>query len=258
MPEFIAISLRIGPLTTVIVANELVLLDLAEMPLDASARMTGKYSGRAPAITALTATFSTVNSQPLAECGRAELADDLVRRMTGPFEHRLDARLRRQHDRQRVRPVVVLEEPMEVVLGVGFDQPRSRTLERQPLQIGLVKRRREALEHPLHERPLGDGILAFDVGAQVRGRTVHDRLRHIRLTETRHAHGQRRCVAEPFEDVRVHGDRGDAVLLQPHGKPDDRRATGASKTDGENRAVTVGRDRLPHLLVVGPRLTSAG
>jgi hypothetical protein len=40
--------LRIGPLTTVIVANELVLLDLAEMPLDASARMTGKYSGRAP------------------------------------------------------------------------------------------------------------------------------------------------------------------------------------------------------------------
>src|SRR5215208_8319587 len=63
MPEFIAISLRIGPLTTVIVANELVLLDLAEMPLDASARITGKYSGRAPAIAALTATFSTVNSQ---------------------------------------------------------------------------------------------------------------------------------------------------------------------------------------------------
>ena len=63
MPEFIAISLRIGPLTTVIVANELVLLDRAEIPLEASARMTGQYSGRAPAITALTATFSTVNSQ---------------------------------------------------------------------------------------------------------------------------------------------------------------------------------------------------
>src|SRR4030095_8247006 len=62
IPEFILISLRIGPLTTVIVANEFVLLDLAEMPLDAIARMTGKYSGRAPAITALTATFSTVNS----------------------------------------------------------------------------------------------------------------------------------------------------------------------------------------------------
>ena len=33
------------------------------MPLAAIARMTGKYSGRAPAITALTATFSTVYSQ---------------------------------------------------------------------------------------------------------------------------------------------------------------------------------------------------
>ena len=33
IPEFIAISLRIGPLMTVMVANELVLLDLAEMPL---------------------------------------------------------------------------------------------------------------------------------------------------------------------------------------------------------------------------------
>jgi hypothetical protein len=63
MPSCIEISLRIGPLTTVIVAKEFVLLDLAEMPLEASARMTGKYSGRAPAITALTATFSTVNSQ---------------------------------------------------------------------------------------------------------------------------------------------------------------------------------------------------
>src|SRR4030095_11594869 len=63
MQEFMGSSLRIGPLTTVIVANELVLLDRAEMPLDASARITGKYSGRAPAMTALTATFSTVNSQ---------------------------------------------------------------------------------------------------------------------------------------------------------------------------------------------------
>src|SRR5438132_898745 len=63
MPEFIPISFLIGPFTTVSVANELVLLDRAVMPLAASARITGKYSGRAPAITALTATFSTVNSQ---------------------------------------------------------------------------------------------------------------------------------------------------------------------------------------------------
>src|SRR5262245_47723392 len=63
MPVFIAISLRMGPLITGMVANEVVLLDLAVMPLEASARITGKYSGLAPAMTALTATFSTVNSQ---------------------------------------------------------------------------------------------------------------------------------------------------------------------------------------------------
>src|SRR5690242_18076003 len=63
MPELIPTSFLNGPFTTVIVAKELVLLDLAETPLAASARMAGKYSGFAPAITALTATFSTVNSQ---------------------------------------------------------------------------------------------------------------------------------------------------------------------------------------------------
>ena len=35
----------------------------ADIPLAARARMTGRYSGRAPAMTAFTATFSTVNSQ---------------------------------------------------------------------------------------------------------------------------------------------------------------------------------------------------
>ncbi len=63
MPASMPISLRIGPLTTEIVANDVVLLDRAVWPLAAIARMTGRYSGRAPAMTALTATFSTVNSQ---------------------------------------------------------------------------------------------------------------------------------------------------------------------------------------------------
>ena len=52
-----------GPLTTAIFVIEVVLLDLAVDWLAASARITGKYSGRAPAITAFTATFSTVYSQ---------------------------------------------------------------------------------------------------------------------------------------------------------------------------------------------------
>ena len=57
------ISSRIGPLTIAIVANDVVELERPVMPLAIAARMTGRYSGRAPAMTALTATFSTVNSQ---------------------------------------------------------------------------------------------------------------------------------------------------------------------------------------------------
>jgi hypothetical protein len=57
------ISSRIGPLTTAIVAKDVVELERAVMPLAVAARITGRYSGRAPAMTALTATFSTVNSQ---------------------------------------------------------------------------------------------------------------------------------------------------------------------------------------------------
>ena len=45
------------------VASELVELPRALTPVAARARMTGKYSGRAPAMTAFTATFSTVYSQ---------------------------------------------------------------------------------------------------------------------------------------------------------------------------------------------------
>ena len=63
MPSPMPISLRIGPLMSEIIANEFVLLERDVWPVAASARMTGRYSGRAPAMTALTATFSTVNSQ---------------------------------------------------------------------------------------------------------------------------------------------------------------------------------------------------
>ena len=63
MPAFIPISFLIGPLTTAGAAHDVVLLWRAVMPLAASARMTGRYWGFAPAMTALTATFSTVYSQ---------------------------------------------------------------------------------------------------------------------------------------------------------------------------------------------------
>ena len=63
MPAFMLSSLRIGPFTTTIAADDDVVEPRAETPDAASARMTGKYSGLAPAITAFTATFSTVYSQ---------------------------------------------------------------------------------------------------------------------------------------------------------------------------------------------------
>src|SRR6185436_8422282 len=62
MPEFILSSWRTGPFTTTIADDDDVVEPRAETPEAASARMTGKYSGRAPAITAFTATFSTVYS----------------------------------------------------------------------------------------------------------------------------------------------------------------------------------------------------
>src|SRR5215475_9632356 len=63
MPLFMPISLQIGPLTTESAANDVVLDERAVTPLADIARITGRYSGLAPAITALTATFSTSNSQ---------------------------------------------------------------------------------------------------------------------------------------------------------------------------------------------------
>ncbi len=59
IPEFILISLRIGPLTTTILAQEFVEVKSEVAPVEAMAKITGKCSGLAPAITALTATFST-------------------------------------------------------------------------------------------------------------------------------------------------------------------------------------------------------
>ena len=61
-PEFIPISSRMGPFTTAILAKEVVELGKEGSPLAAIAKITGRCSGPAPAMTAFTATFSTVYS----------------------------------------------------------------------------------------------------------------------------------------------------------------------------------------------------
>ena len=129
MPEFILSSLRIGPFTTTIAAEDDVVEPRADTPDAASARMTGKYSGLAPAITAFTATFSTVYSQATRNSVARHVADDLVRLAAGVGQHLLHALLGRQHDREIVGPAVLVELALEVFFGVGLDQARRGTLE---------------------------------------------------------------------------------------------------------------------------------
>src|SRR5262247_326602 len=66
MPEFMPIARRIGPLTTItgptliVVASTPWMLKASVQAASTAAITTGRYSGLQPAITALIATFSTV------------------------------------------------------------------------------------------------------------------------------------------------------------------------------------------------------
>ena len=129
MPAFIPISSRIGPLTTAIDAIALELLLRAVTPVAASARITGKYSGRAPAITAFTATFSTVYSQysrkwvdrmrPTTSSGVRRVAASIAatRSSVGSTIGSMSVQL------------LLEEEAVEVLLRVGLDEPRRRAVE---------------------------------------------------------------------------------------------------------------------------------
>src|SRR2546426_1151051 len=81
----------------------------------------------------------------------------------------------------RIGPLVFDEERLQVLPGVGRQQPRRRALEADTLQILLVERPGEALDHFLHEGALRHRIHAFDVGAKLRLGAADHRLRHERL-----------------------------------------------------------------------------
>ena len=129
MPEFMSISWRIGPLTTTIAEAELDVEPRADTCEAASARMTGKYSGRAPGHHGVHRHLLDRVFPGHAKFGRLHAADDLVRLAAGLRQHRGDALLGRQDDRQPVGPVVLEKLLLQVVFGVGLDQPRRRALE---------------------------------------------------------------------------------------------------------------------------------
>ena len=97
-------------------------------PLDASARMTGKCSGAAPAITAFTATFSTSKCQYSMPIVGRILPTISSGAWLVPAQHPLDALLGRQDDRQEVRVVAFLEERVHLLLAVRLDVARRRAV----------------------------------------------------------------------------------------------------------------------------------
>ena len=143
---------------TGIVANEVVLLDRAVIPLAGQREDHREVLRPRTRHDGIDRHFLHGEFPRLAEHRRPEPSDDLVRRMARPLEHRLDARLRRQHDRQHVRPVVLFEQPLEVVFGIGLHQPRCRPLERQALEIRILERDGQAVEHLLHEGAARDRV----------------------------------------------------------------------------------------------------
>ena len=246
-------SLRIGPLTTAIVANELVLLDRAVKPRRERENHR-EVLGAGTSHDGVDGDFLYREFPELAERSRTEPADDFVRRMARALEHGIHAGFGRQDDRQEIGPVVVLEQPLQAIIRIRFEKPRRCPLECHTLQIRFIERYGEAVDHSLHEWPFRHRIGAVDVCTQVGGRTIDDRLRHVGLPQAGDAHGERCGIAQPREDVRVHGDGRNTIQLQRHREPDDRRAAGASKTDAEDRGVAICRDAGAHRLVVGPGL----
>ena len=144
---------------------------------------------------------------------RPHLADDFLGRLRRALQHCVDALLGRQDDRQEIGPTVLLEQPPQVVLGIGRQQSRRRALERRALQILVIERAREALDHALHERPLRDRIDAVDVGAKLCGRAADDGLRHEHVAHGRHAGGECRGFGQARENMRADWDRRYALLL---------------------------------------------
>src|SRR5580704_1326615 len=163
-PQFMPISWRIGPLTTTIIADELELDERAESSEAASARITGKYSGWAPAITAFTATCSTVNSQaarnstgwrwPTISPGGWLVALSMAstRSRVGSTIGNLSVQLLSRNSCCRLASV---SGPISPAIGTSM------------AGMNAVQRRGQRQNHLLHHRPAGDRVVAVDVSGEL-------------------------------------------------------------------------------------------
>ena len=246
VPAFIPISWRTGPFTTAIVAIALELLLRAVTPVAARARMTGKYSGRAPAITAFTATFSTVYSQCSRKCV------ERIRPTTSSGFRRVPSSMPPPAPRWAARWAACPSSgcrgraargsPRCPARRAAGSSGRTRAGLGQPPSKGRV---RPSTTSCMTGRPV-IGIHAVDVGAELGGRLAHDGLRHEHLPQAGHAVDRRHRSHDPVELVGVHSHGGDAVLaFDRHRVRGDRRRAGASVADTDDGGVPRARDLLP-------------
>src|SRR5580692_11144677 len=242
------ISWRIGPLTTTIIAEELELDERAESSEAASARITGKYSGRAPAITAFTATCSTENSQaarnstgcrwPTISSGGWLVALSMAstRSRVGSTIGSLSVQLLSRNSCCRLSSV---SGPISPAIGTSM------------AGMNAVQRRGQRQNHLLHHRPAGDRVVAVDVSGELGRGLAHHRLRHEctrRLGQPGHPGDRRHHFVEL---VGVQGDGRHAVfgLERDRVGGDGGRAV-AAMADADNRRIAVRLDLVPGFWIV--------
>jgi hypothetical protein len=179
MPQFMLIWCRIGPLTTVITEAELEVLPRAVMPVDASARITGKVLGpRAGHHRVDRHLFHRVF--PQAAVGRGlHAAHHLVgRRLVPASIAATRASVGSTMGRWSVQPWRS-NSRTQVVFGVGCLQARRGA----GIGLGAGQAGRQPCVSPSMTSRItgaaGVGIVALHVGAQLGLGLAHHRLRHI-------------------------------------------------------------------------------
>ena len=193
------ICLRIGPFTTIMFAAELVELP-KEDAWETTARMVGKYSSFAPAMTAITAAFSTVSLTG------AKFAHHLIRLVAGSFEHCRHSLLGRKYDRIKVGPLLIFEQALQVGLGIRLQQSRLRDRTRRDSAFLFVvgKRFCERINDRLHHRLAAQEIFPLDIALVNGFRLARDREGERDIPDG-HAVGVLEIIILEFHDIDTGG-----------------------------------------------------